>query len=81
MAFVHFYSFVIVLHFLGYGEWFDGVLLWLFDLPQQSSEHLLPLWSLVVYVGISVWAIWSKKAFYLLCVLALVYALYLFVFV
>ena len=81
MVFVPFYPSVIVLHCLGFGDWFDGALLWLFALPQQSSEHLLPVSSLVVYVGISVWAIWSKKAFYLLCVLALVYAFYLFVFV
>jgi competence protein ComEC len=81
MAFVPFYPLAIGLHLLGYGGVFDGALLWLFHLPKQSTEHLLPLWSLGVYVGLSLWAVWSKRAFYLLCTLALVYALFLFVFV
>lgn len=81
MVFVPFYPLVIVLHLVGYGNLFDSALLWLFALPQQSSEHFLPVWSLLVYVALSVWAIWNKKVFYGVCGVALLYTFYLFLFV
>jgi len=81
VLFIPFYPLVMLLHLLGFGAVFDDVLLWLFGLPLESTEHLLPTWVMVTYVGLSLWAIWSRKAFYLLCSAATLYMVYLFMFI
>ena len=81
IAFVPFYPLVMVLHLLGIGMLLDGGLLWIFDLPTQSKEHLLPLWMVFTYSMLSLGAIWSKKMFYILLTLATLYLFYLLVFV
>ncbi len=78
ILFIPFYPLVIVLHLLGVGNLLDGSLLWLFDLAQAGTERLMPLWATVVYVGLSVAAVWSRMAFALLFGAALLYAGYLF---
>ncbi len=79
VLFVPFYPLVMVLHIVGFGSVFDGVLLWLFSLPSQSQEKLLPLWMMLVYVGLSIWAIWRRALFYILFGLASLYMFYLFI--
>ncbi len=79
ILFVAFYPLVMLLHLLGFGGVFDGVLVWLFDLPLDSQEKLLPLWAMIGYVGLSVGAIWSKKLFYMIFGAATLYMIYLFI--
>ena len=78
ILFVIFYPLMMVLHLLGFGALFDAQLLWLFDLPTQSIESLLPWWVVLIYVGVSLLAIWYRSMFYIVLGLAGVYAVYLF---
>ncbi len=79
LLFVPFYPLVMGLHLCGIGDVLDGVLLWLFSLPKESVENLLPLWVSGLYIALSVAAIWSIKLFYSLLAVALSYGVYLFV--
>jgi competence protein ComEC len=81
LLFVPFYPLVMVLHLFGSGDLFDSVLVDLFQMPQNSTDVLLPLWAMMVYVGLSIAAIWRKKLFWLLSGSALLYVIYLFIFV
>ena len=81
LLFVPFYSLVMILHLFGFGSLFDTSLLGLFNMPQESMESLLPLWVMVVYAGLSIGAIWSKKLFLLVLGLASLYMIDLFIFV
>jgi len=81
LLFVPFYPLVMVLHILGWGDVFDGVLLGLFSLSQESKEHILPVWIVACYVALSIGAIWSQRVFYGLFTLATLYMLYLFILV
>jgi len=78
ILFVPFYPFVMLLHLLGIGGIFDTYLLWLWSLPTQSFESLLPWWGVLGYIGVSLMAIWHRKVFYVVLGLAMVYAGYLF---
>ena len=78
LLFIPFYPFVIGLHLLGWGSLLDTGLSALFALPKSSTESLLPLWAILGYIGISIGAIWSKKLFWSLKGLALLYAMHLF---
>ncbi len=78
LLFVVFYPLVMMLHLLGLGMWFDEALLRLFTIAEGSSDKLLPLWMLFVYMGVSLGAIRSKKLFFLLLFLAISYSIYLF---
>ena len=79
LLFVPFYPLSMVLHMVGFGGVFDSSLLWLFELPEESVDRLLPTWAMLGYVGLSLGAIWSRKLFYLVIGLALSYGIYLFV--
>jgi len=79
LLFVPFYPLVIVLHMIGFGGMFDTVLSWLFSLPEESKESILPLWVSGLYIALSVAAIWSLKLFYILLAVALSYGIYLFI--
>jgi len=81
IVFVPFYPLVMGLHLLGIAGVLDAALLWLFSLPQESTEKLLPLWMTLGYVGLSIGAIWSKKLFYGVLGLASLYMFYLFILV
>ncbi|WP_373029810.1 ComEC/Rec2 family competence protein, partial [Sulfurovum sp.] len=81
LLFVPFYPLVMGLHLFGFGSLFDTVLSALFELPQNSVEALLPIWSMMGYIGLSIGAIWSKKLFWLVLGLASLYMVYLFIFV
>ncbi|WP_415407256.1 ComEC/Rec2 family competence protein [Sulfurovum sp. CS9] len=79
LLFIPFYPLVMVLHMIGFGGMFDTVLLWLFSLPNEGVDKLLPLWAMLGYVGLSLGAIWSRKLFFVVIGLALGYGIYLFV--
>ncbi len=78
LLFVPFYPLGMVLHMIGFGGVLDSGLLWLFELPKESIDRLLPLWAMLGYVGLSIGAIWYRKVFYAVLGLAIVYAVYLF---
>lgn len=79
LLFVVFYPLVILLHLLNLGGMFDGLMIWLFSLPDVSAEHILPVWLAMGYVILSLVAIGNKRFFYILFGSALVYAGYLFI--
>lgn len=78
VLFIPFYPLAILLHLLGAGALLDSALLGLFRLPHGSSASLLPLWMAAGYLLLSLWAVWSRKIFYLLLGTALCYTVYLF---
>ena len=79
IVFIPFYPFVMLLHLLGMGGVLDSTLLWLFALPKESVEHLLPWWVTGLYVGLSIYSIFDKRAFYILLATAMMYAMYIFI--
>ena len=79
IVFIPFYPFVMLLHLLGMGGVLDSALLWLFSLPKESVEHLLPWWVTGSYVGLSIYSIFDKRAFYILLATAMMYAMYIFI--
>ncbi len=79
LLFVPFYPLLMVLHMVGYGGVFDSALLWLFELPKESVDMLLPLWAMLGYVGLSLGGIWSRKLFIVVIGLAVGYGVYLFI--
>jgi len=79
LLFIPFYPLVMVLHLVGFGGVLDSPLLWLFSLPNESTDNLLPLWAMLGYVGLSLGAIWSRKLFYGVIGVALGYGMYLFI--
>jgi len=78
LLFIPFYPLVILLHLLGVGGLLDSVLVWLFSLPSDGAVKLLPLWAVAIYIGLSLWAIWSRWIFWLLLGIAATYGGYLF---
>jgi len=79
LVFIVFYPMVILLHLVNLGGIFDGLLMWLFSLPEESVEHILPFWLAIGYMILSLAAIGNKKFFYMLFGSVLVYTGYLFV--
>ncbi len=79
LLFIPFYPFVMVLHLIGLGGVFDTALLWLFSLPNEAEDKLLPLWAMLGYIGLSLGAVWSRKLFFVVIGLAMGYGMYLFV--
>ena len=79
MLFIPFYPIAILLHSLGWGGAFDGSLLALFGWATEGRENLLSFWMVGLYMGLSLTAIWNRKAFYMTLLFAFCYALYLFV--
>ena len=79
LVFIPFYPLVMVLHLVGFGGVLDSPLLWLFLLPNESVDNILPLWMMLAYVGLSLGAIWSRRLFYVVFGVALGYGVYLFI--
>ncbi|SHO80924.1 Competence protein [hydrothermal vent metagenome] len=72
--FTFFYPVSIFLHIIGFGGVFDEVLIALFKLPstQISFDMILPLDIFIIYLIISIGAIWSSLSFYLLILVAII---------
>jgi competence protein ComEC len=81
LLFAPFYPLAIGLHLIGCGGLLDRALLWLFSLPSEHYEHLLPHRVVGIYLLFSVAAIWSRILFVLTFGSALLYFSYLFLFV
>lgn len=79
LLFIPFYPLSMLLHLLGWGGSLDGVLLSLFSLPKEGVEHVLSLEIVAIYIVLSLLSIRYKKVFYILLILACLYAFYLFV--
>ncbi|MDD3592234.1 MAG: ComEC/Rec2 family competence protein [Sulfurovum sp.] len=78
LLFVPFYPLVMMLHLLGYGGVFDGLLLTLFALPAEAENHLLPAGAMYGYIVLALFSIRYRAAFVLLSGAAFSYSLYLF---
>jgi competence protein ComEC len=81
LLFIVFYPLVMLFHILGLGNMFDGALLWLFSLPHEGGKHILSSYLTILYLVVSIGAIWYRKVFYMVLGLAILYMFYLFVFV
>lgn len=81
VVFIPFYPLAMLFHLIGFGDVADRALLWLFSLPEESSEMLLVPWALWAYIGLSLGAIGSRRLFYIVCTLAMLYMVYLFIFI
>jgi len=79
LLFIPFYPLVILLHLVGLGGVFDTLLIWLFSLPKESVDNILPLWMTAIYMLLSIGAIWYKKLFHMVMGLAFGYGFYLFI--
>ena len=79
ILFIPFYPLVMFLHLVGMGGIFDGSLSWLFTLPYQGKERVLPSWLVFTYLGLSVGAIWYTRLFYAVLGVACLYMIYLFI--
>ena len=79
LLFVPFYPLGMLLHLIGMGGLLDNALLWLFALPSQSKEMLLPGWVTFSYIALSLGAIWNRKLFWFVCGFASLYMVYLFI--
>ena len=79
MLFVPFYPLTMLLHLWGMGDMLDSALLWLLNLPQASQEHFVPWWATLLYVMLSIGAIWKKRVFYAVVTLAFIYGAYIFI--
>jgi competence protein ComEC len=78
LLFVPFYPVTLVLHLVGYGNLFDGALLWILELPKVAGSHLLSSELMWAYVGVSLVAMVSKRWFYLLVLISSLYTIYLY---
>ncbi len=79
LIFVVFYPLSMLLHIIGVGGLLDDALLWLFSLPIESKNELLPMWMASIYILLSVLAIARRKLFFIVLALAFAYGVYLFI--
>lgn len=66
MLFIVFYPVELFLHLITQGTVLDPLIDYLMDIPITTVEILLPLWTLFVYLFLSVLAIFNKLFFYLI---------------
>ncbi len=67
ILFIPFYPIEIILHYLGLGDTFDGLLklIWNFKLG-DNIDKLLPTWVLLVYITLSILAVYFRFIFIML---------------
>ena len=70
LGFSIFYPISILLHLVSFGDMFDKFLKWYFNLGVKGVEIFLPLGAFLLYLALSFWAIFSKRAFLALLALA-----------
>ena len=78
LGFSFFYPLSMGLHLVGLGDLFDPLLLKLFRVEAPESLFEVSLNYGLLYVGVSLFAIYSKKVFYLLLLLASSFTVWLF---
>lgn len=79
LLFTLFYPLSFLLHLFGFGDLFDPFLESILSISIESFDKatILPLF--IGYIGVSLFSIYSKKAFYLLNGTIVVFTLYLFI--
>lgn len=78
LIFTIFYPLSMIFHFIGLGSIMDEVLLKLFTLRYEEHHVTLPISYGIGYIMLSLFAIYSKKIFYFLLMLSLLFAIALF---
>lgn len=79
LLFTPFYPLSILLHFFGFGDFFDSFLEWLLVLGRDGAKVELNLYLFLLHVLISFAAIWSRIAMWVLITFSsfiLIYAIY-----
>ncbi len=71
VLFIIFYPLSLILHLLGYGDLFDNILSSLLILPRESVNIIMPIGLFTIYLILSIFAIFSKKAYIATFILAL----------
>jgi len=66
MAFSIFYPLEMFLHFVGFGDLLDGVILKLFSIKDEIYELKAPLWFLLIYLFVSIVCIFQKSFIYVI---------------
>jgi len=79
LLFIPFYPVAMLLHLIGAGGLFDPALSKLFEMHISMTEQYVPRWIGAGYIALALWAVRSRKAFYVLLGSAGIYALYLFI--
>jgi len=79
LLFILFYPISMFLHLIGLGNIFDESLMYLFNLASEGKAHILPLWAVSGYIGVSIGAIWYRPMFYAILMIAMGYGFYVFV--
>ena len=79
LIFSIFYPLSIIIHILGIGELFDGLILKLFSLPNPKNEIyvLTPIWLLVSFIFLSLLAIRWRKILYIQIIVAFSWFIFL----
>ena len=78
LVFSIFYPLSAVLHLIGYGNILDDILISFFTLPANIYDIFTPLWFFVSYILLSLFSIASKKAFYILNIVFIIFNLLLY---
>lgn len=78
LLFTLFYPFEIVLHILKLGDLIDEYILWLFNLEFEIKNYLTNIYFLILFLTVSVVAIYKKIAFYILNILILFFNVYVY---
>ena len=80
LIFVPFYPISALFHIIGFGDFADKALVWLFNLPKNATEIIIPTPTIALYITLSIASIFSKKAFiatFILSVFITIYCIYL----
>lgn len=64
LVFTLFYPLEIALHLIGEGGFLDGIILWLMALEGDRTELVMPLEGYLVFVALSLGAVFSRWGFY-----------------
>jgi|AAUQ01.1.fsa_nt_gi competence protein ComEC len=76
IVFTIFYPIVAILHFIGLGWIFDPLLKKLFELPTDVSNITIPNGLMIFYILLSIWAVFSKRVYCILLVVASLITIY-----
>ncbi|WP_459977738.1 ComEC/Rec2 family competence protein [Nautilia lithotrophica] len=76
LLFTAFYPLVILLHLFGIGGMFDGIVLKYLQLGESFESVKFPLWFGMMFLGLSVFAFFSKRVFFGINLLSLVVIFY-----
>ena len=79
LLFSAFYPLSMLLHLLGIGHLFDGVLLQLFTMESSVNSVVVPSLLTGFYLLLSLGAFYFRRLFYLLLSLCLIFSMYLFI--